>query len=73
MTNNSPLIALFFNRGAFVTWGYPQRWGIVECESTIEPGWYYVRNEHGDLDKIHWAHLTLARKVDQPKVLKPGL
>jgi|GEM_PF-6420974 len=54
------IVTLYFNRGAFVTWGFPQRHGIVECESSQKPGWYYVRNEHGDLDLIHWADLHVA-------------
>ena len=62
MTNDSPLITLFFNRGAFVTWGFPQQWGVVECESTIEPGFYWVRTDVGVLAKIHWADLVLTTK-----------
>jgi len=62
MTNNSPLITLFFNRGAFVSWGFPQQWGIVECESTIEPGYYWVRTDLGVLTKVHWASLFLAQR-----------
>jgi hypothetical protein len=65
------LIEVKYNRGAFVTWGDGRRdekgqmeaitrHGIIECPMTHKPEWYYVRNEHGDLDCVHWAELTLA-------------
>lgn len=62
------LTTMYFNRGAFVSWQDVcgdeaiTRHGIIECEMTNRPGWYYVRNEHGDLEIIHWAELALARR-----------
>ena len=68
-------LTMYFNRGAFVTWSailpagkanmdglatYASRYGIIECELTTRPGWYYVRNEHGDLDVVQWSELRLA-------------
>lgn len=68
VTRNT-IVTMYFNRGTYVTWqdvtdhGLGQvvtRHGIIECELTTSPGWYYVRNEHGDLEKLQWVELRLA-------------
>lgn len=65
---NQPIFTMYFNHGAFVTWQEADcdeavtRHGIVECERTDKKGWFYVRNEHGDLEQLHWTELTLANR-----------
>lgn len=70
VTRNN-IVTLYFNRGAYVMWedvtdhglGHVvTRHGIIECERTDRPGWYYVRNEHGDLELLNWTELRLAAR-----------
>lgn len=63
-------LTLYFNRGSFVTWAFQetgegqthvgQRFGIIECERSDRPGFYYVRDETGKLHSIKWDSLQLA-------------
>lgn len=66
--SNPKIMTMYFNRGAYVCWGeeltLTTRFGIIECERSDRPGWYYVRNEHGDLDQVYWTDLSLAKKLN---------
>lgn len=61
------LLNTHFYRGAFVRWikfddpeGIYAIFGIIECERTDSPGWYYVRAENGFLYTFYWQDLKLA-------------
>lgn len=45
--------------------GERQYHGIVECEKSTQPGFYYIRNEEtGMLDLVYWCYMHLARREE---------
>lgn len=63
------ILTTHFRMGARV--GYPnvpgerQYYGIVECEKTTQPGFYYIRNEESQqLDLVYWCYMRLARREE---------
>lgn len=65
MKQQQEFTTLYFNHGASVMWaeGTYVRFGEIECEHGQRPGHYYVRNEHGDLETIHFGMLQLSRRA----------
>lgn len=68
MRQQTEITTLYFNRGAFVvvapTETVPEMRGVIECESTHRPGWYYVRRlvdgrETGPLLLVQWQDIRL--------------
>lgn len=68
MRQQTEFTTLYFNRGAAVivapTETVPELRGFIECESTMRPGWYYVRRRadgfaKGPLLLVQWQDIRL--------------
>lgn len=63
------IITTHFRLGTRVSYpnvpGERQYFGIVECEKSTQPGFYYVRNDESQqLDLVYWCYMHLARREE---------